>query len=98
MYSTANLRVFQSNYQEAKRFLGYLEEEFNFTDTQLLAKFNLQTYVNVLVVEASEQYILDLERQFDTTTNQLKPLAWITLEHALRVIQDGVFLEEVGDR
>lgn len=52
----------------------------------------------MLVVEASEQYVSDLERQFDATTNQLKPLAKITLEHALRVLSDSFYLEEVGDR
>lgn len=64
----------------------------------LLNKFNMQTYLNVLIVEQSEAFTTDLEKHFDLTNDNLKPMYPLTMRYCMSVLGSELYLEEIGDK
>ena len=100
VYSTGNLQLFQRNFMIAKEFGKKLKEQCQqpTIGSELLSKFNLQTYLNVLIIENTDRFQQELEKQFDQTNNSIKPLNQITLVYAQKVLNDEFYLPEIGDK
>ncbi|CDW83466.1 ldlcp-related protein [Stylonychia lemnae] len=97
---SSGLQMFQKNFVIAKQFTEYLDKKFNLTSfaDELILRFNVQTYLNVLVIENTDKFSQEIEKQFDQTNDSIKPLHQITISYAVKVLKDDLYLEEIGDK
>eukprot|EP00347_Sterkiella_histriomuscorum_P008964 403343057 len=100
VFSTANTQLFQKNFLIAQGFKNYLESKLGNQriGQDLISKFNLQTYHNVLVIENIDKFTQELEKQFDQTNDTLRPIHQITIAYAIKVLKDDFYLQEIGDK
>jgi hypothetical protein len=52
----------------------------------------------VLVIENTEKYQQDLEKLYDSTNDNLKPLHTLTIEYCMKVLSDDYYIQEIGDK
>jgi len=65
----------------------------------LMSRFNLSTYFNLLQVETSEAFLGEMEVLYDQPTDQMKPLSEVTINICLRLLDPAkVYIEEIGDK
>jgi hypothetical protein len=50
------------------------------------------------MVDITEKYIAELERASEQTNENLKPLHKITLNYCVSLLNDDLYLPEIGDR
>jgi hypothetical protein len=72
VFSSANYGLFHRNYHVTKDFLALLKDlyaqkskESNDYLDDFMARFNLQTYFNVLQIEIIEKYVAEIDRVYD---------------------------------
>ncbi len=52
----------------------------------------------MLQLEVTENYIQELERQYDLTNDQLRPVNHVTMEYALKILSKDLYLAEIGEK
>ena len=80
--------MFHRNYIVMKEFVALLKDLYaqgggEYMQECIENRFNVQTYFNVLQIEVTERYITDIDRVYELTNDQLKPIYQITLQHCL---------------
>ena len=95
IYSSANLYLFHKNFQVAQNFTkiisGFMSNNAE-QEGSLISRFNIQTYFNVLMIESTESFHAELEKQYDQTNEKLKPIHPLTMKYALKCLSSDYYL------